>query len=480
MLNALKGFSPRRLSLDQWLSTATGVRKFRSAVIILATLVLAFFFGRQPSWYYVILILGLGAVWLLIARPEFGMIGLLVAALVLPFEIGTGTQTSLNAAFLGVPVLGGLWLLEMVRNRSIQMAPSITTLPLIGFVATATISFIVGYLPWNVFAQLAPIRAQIGAWAIFAFSAGAFWLAANRIQKLIWLKRLVWVFLALGAIYILSRLAGNFGGDLVQYFTYGSTGSLFWIWLVVLAAGQALFNHDLALRWRLVLGLLVGLTFVVALTGESLSWSSGWVPPLIGLALLVWLRWPRGAILLGVLAALVLVLNVGILQRYVVDANQYSILTRGAALNIVLEIVKANPLLGVGPANYYFYTPLYPILGYYVKFNSHNNYVDILAQTGLVGAFFFAWFALATSRVGWKLRHKFQDGFARGYVNSCLAGLVACLVASALGDWFLPFVYNIGINGFRASILGWLFLGGLVALEQIHKAQLEGAAPAGA
>jgi hypothetical protein len=30
----------------------------------------------------------------------------------------------------------------------------------------------------------------------------------------------------------------------------------------------------------------------------------------------------------------------------------------------------------------------------------------------------------------------------------------------------LPFVYNIGIAGFRASMLAWLFLGGLVALEQ--------------
>jgi len=191
MLNALKGLSPRRLSLDNWLSTATGVRQFRSAIIILATLLLAFFFGRNPSWNYVYLILGLGAAWLLMVRPEFGMIGLLVSALVIPFEIGTGTQSPLNIAFLGVPILGGLWLLEMVRNRSIQMAPSITTLPLIGFVATATISFFVGYLPWNVFAQLAPIRAQLAAWAIFAFSAGAFWLAANRIRQLIWLKRLV-------------------------------------------------------------------------------------------------------------------------------------------------------------------------------------------------------------------------------------------------------------------------------------------------
>ena len=478
MLNALRGLSPRRLSPERWLTSSTGARQFQRLVVILATLLLAFLFGRQPSWSYVYLLVGLIAAWLILTRPELGLIGLLVAALVIPISIGTGTQSQLNLAFIGVPILGGLWLLEMVRNRSIQMAPSSTTLPLVGFVATATISFIVGYLPWNVFAQLAPIRAQLGAWGIIAFSAGAFWLAANRIRSTLWLKRLVWIFLILGSIYIVNRLFDNPGGIVARYFGFGAVGSLFWIWLVVLAAGQALFNHDLKARWRVALGLLVLLTFRIALSRESLAWSSGWVPPLIGLCLLVWLRWPRGALLLGVAGALLLLLNVPTLQRFLVNPNQYSILTRSAAFSIVLEIVKANPLLGVGPANYYYYTPLYPILGYYLRFNSHNNYVDILAQTGLVGTFFFAWFALATGRAGWRLRRQFQDGFARGYIASCLGGLAACLVASAMGDWLLPFVYNLGINGFRASILGWLFLGGLVALEQIHKAQPEAAAPA--
>jgi hypothetical protein len=35
-----------------------------------------------------------------------------------------------------------------------------------------------------------------------------------------------------------------------------------------------------------------------------------------------------------------------------------------------------------------------------------------------------------------------------------------------LGDWVLPFVYNIGLQGFRTGLLAWLFLGGLVVLEK--------------
>ena len=34
-------------------------------------------------------------------------------------------------------------------------------------------------------------------------------------------------------------------------------------------------------------------------------------------------------------------------------------------------------------------------------------------------------------------------------------------------DWILPHVYNIGFPGFQASVLIWLFLGGLVSLEQM-------------
>jgi len=48
-----------------------------------------------------------------------------------------------------------------------------------------------------------------------------------------------------------------------------------------------------------------------------------------------------------------------------------------------------------------------------------------------------------------------------------LGGLVGTLAAGMLGDWILPFVYNVGLHGYRSSVIFWLFLGGLVALEQI-------------
>jgi hypothetical protein len=61
------------------------------------------------------------------------------------------------------------------------------------------------------------------------------------------------------------------------------------------------------------------------------------------------------------------------------------------------------------------------------------------------------------------------DGFPRAYVYSALGGLAGTLVAATLVDWILPFVYNIGLAGFRASILAWIFMGGLVSLNHIYR-----------
>lgn len=149
--------------------------------------------------------------------------------------------------------------------------------------------------------------------------------------------------------------------------------------------------------------------------------------------------------------------------------NLRDLITRLEAWRVLAEIVKVNPISGLGPANYYWYTPLFPVLGWYVSFSSHNQYVDIVAQTGLLGLACFLWFAWGVGRLGWRLRARVPEGFAQVYVYGALGGLAGTLVAGLLADWVLLFVYNIGLKGFRASVLGWLFLGGLVAVEEVAR-----------
>ncbi len=436
-------------------------------IVVLSVLTLSAYLAPRASLNHLLLLLGAGGVLVFLHKPELGLIALLIAALSVPFAIGTGTQTSLHAAILLIPVLLAVWVADMIHRRTLRLVPSLVNAPLIAFAIGATISFLAGNLPWNYFADKASLQAQMGGWAVFVLSAAVFLLMANQITDLHWLKALTGLFLALGAVVVIGRVLPPVATLSNLLVVDRAQGSLFWVWLVALSGGQAFFNRSLGRTWRLGLAMLA-----LAVLGvgwfQGLGWASGWMPEMVALGALLWLRsWRLGLLLTAVGVAGVLVRDPDLPAR-LVALKQYSIDTRLIAWQIVLgQVIQANPVIGLGPANYYHYTPLYPILGWYVKFNSHNQYVDIVAQLGIVGLALFAWLMLSVGRLGWGLRERVDNEFARGYVYGCLGGLAGTLVAGMLGDWFLPFVYNIGLAGFRASMLGWLFLGGLVAIEQI-------------
>ncbi len=444
--------------------TEANKHRLVSAAIAAAVLVLAAYLGYASSPDYLVAVGGLLVTLVLFRRPELGMVALLIAALCVPFSIGTGTETTLHAALFLIPALLALWVAEMFRQQSIRLAPSPTNLPLLLLVVSATISLIVGNLPLNYFANFASLPAQLGGWAIFVLSAGVFLLMGHQIKQEIWLQGIVAIFLGLGTLVALGRMFAPFAVVSSALVVDRAQGSLFWVWLVALAGGQALFNARLSIGWRAALG---GLGLVCLGVGWFLArpWASGWLPEMIVLFALITLRSWRAGVLLGLVTLGGIFMNPELIQR-IVTADQYSLDTRVVAAQIILgQVIQANPILGLGPANYYHYTPLYPILGFAVRFNSHNQYVDIVAQLGIVGLAVFVWLTGSIARLGWGLRERVGNGFARGYVNGCLGGLAGSLAAGFLGDWFLPFVYNIGLAGFRASMLGWLFLGGLVAIK---------------
>jgi hypothetical protein len=64
--------------------------------------------------------------------------------------------------------------------------------------------------------------------------------------------------------------------------------------------------------------------------------------------------------------------------------------------------------------------------------------------------------------------NKLPEGFAKGYSYGVFAGVFGSIMAAFLVDWLLPFAYNIGLDGVRASILPWIFFGGLVSIQQMY------------
>jgi O-antigen ligase len=403
--------------------------------------------------------------------PPLGLVTLVIAGLIAPSPT---LPSGLNLPVILLIGLIGLQLLAtIIRRRPLHLVPSRTVRPLLGLSATAILSFGVGQLPWFTFARPAPLDAQLGGLAIFVLAAAIFLLVAHQVRDLRWLQWLSWVFVALTSLNVANWLLPPVALLTGNLFPDGTVNNaMFWLWLVALTFSQALYNQKLHIGWRLALGgLVIATLYVTAILGND--WKSGYLPPLVCIGVLIAFRSWRTALVIA-LVGYPLALYV---SSQAVATDDYSYSTRVDAFLVMLELIKVNPIIGFGPANYHFYTPLFPIRGYAIQFNSHNQYIDIVAQTGLIGLACFIWFAVEVGWLGWRLRHQVPAGFARAYVYGALGGLAGMIVSGTLVDWFLPFVYNIGLTGFRTSMLAWLFLGGLVSLEQIYRPQAQSEAP---
>ena len=417
---------------------------------------LAFVASQRQLILLLLLPLGVGLVLVFLRWPSIGLIAAAVAGIVVPFLGPSG----LNVTMLLVALLLGLWLLDMViPQNEIRFTPSRTVWPLLSLLVMAVISFGVGQLPWLTFALHAPLGAQLGGLSIIVLSVGTFLLIANRVLDLVWLSRITWGFLAVASLSVIFRsVLPEFGLPTRELFQ--PVGTVFYVCLISMAFSQAVFNQGLHIGWRLALGGLVLVTlyflFLVKFGDKS-----GWLSVFVSIAAILAVRSWRA----GLVVALVAIVSALYLWTGLIATDEYSISTRFDAWLIMGQIIKISPLMGLGFANYYWYTPLFPIRGYAVSFNSHNNYVDIVAQTGVLGLIFFLWFLWEVGRLGWQLREHVPSGFAQAYVYGALGILAGMAAAGMLGDWVLPFFYNLGLNGFRSSMLGWLFLGGLVSLE---------------
>ena len=442
----------------------------RPFLIIVATLLFVLAASYRLSSQQAAMLAGaVAALWgvLFLWRwPQWGLVAYVLLTMSVGISDSIGLGSYVNEAVLLLSGLTGLWLLDMlVREKSIQLVRTGPLLPMLALVVVALLAFANGQLLWFFFARPAPMTAQLAGLALFVLSAAAFLLAANRINELRWLRYITWVFLSFGALFVLSRVAPGLGAQ--GLLAPGLQGGLFWVWVVALSLTQALFNHDLKPSWRVAFAALAAGMLALGFS-QHRDWASAWLPPLIAAGVAVWLRsWRLGL----VLTVLVVGGRIALEPNLVADlvaADEYSINTRWVAWEIVLgQIARVSPVLGLGPANYYHYTPLFPILGWYVQFNSHNQYVDLVAQIGVLGLFCYFWFALAVGRLGWRLRTQVTDGFARAYVYGVLAGLAGTLAAGMLADWVIPFIYNIGLKGFRSSAMAWIFMGGLVAIERL-------------
>lgn len=414
--------------------------------------------------------IGITAAVLVLYRIEWGIFAIVATSFLIRFSLSTGSATNIPASMVVSGFVVFSWILNMLLRRRVHLDAGPYLKPTLLFILISLLSVPYSWLILrpDIFGQGGSGRSglgfgfvQLGGVTLMILLPLVMLMTANVLKKESHFK----VLFALVLIVAIPELLQRFG---VFGFSFGAfvlqTGASYSLWLVALTVGQALFNYTLKVWQRAFLLVIAGIWLYV---GAELgaTWFSGWMPAFTAVLFLAFFR-SRVLFLSIIFGAVVLfLLRPDFYVNHIwgdavnQDSNRFEI---WQVIIFDLTLTKTNIFMGAGPAGYLpFYETYYPGNAWV----SHNNYVDIFAETGLIGFSIFLWMLYGIFGSGFSQRDQMPTGFLRGFNYGVLAGFVGTLLAMGLGDWFIPFVYNIGIPGFDFAVYGWLLVGAMLALK---------------
>ncbi|MEA3345525.1 MAG: O-antigen ligase family protein, partial [Chloroflexota bacterium] len=211
---------------------------------------------------------------------------------------------------------------------------------------------------------------------------------------------------------------------------------------VPMLAAVALGSRHHRRRWAYGLALLPILA-ALYLTYSRAAWLLALPASLLFLGLVGGGRWRR-------LMWLGIPLTVGVTISWQGTERMASLLDLGrgtSALRLqawrgVLGMIRAHPLLGVGPGNFHFVYPRYmrptawaePLL-----YHSHNVFLDFAAFLGLGGLMLFGALLMGFFRAGWRLLRTLHTSEERALLVGLMAAAVGSLAHGLVDNgYFLP------------------------------------------
>ncbi|MBE2239219.1 MAG: O-antigen ligase family protein [Caldilineaceae bacterium] len=396
-------------------------------------------------------------------RSNKGIVLLVITAGMLSFvSLPTGRESKVPISMVISLLLVGMWLFSMLFGRT-KIRPSPVNRPLIAFVLISIISYVWSQifrdpllLVWSSFPVV-----QVAALTVNIFLPLTLLYVANHLTEVKWLKYLTAVVIFFG---IVSVILFFFNSSLGNFFFYRGTRGLFSMWVVALVYALALFHKELK-PWQQAILLALVAVFVYRYFIVGRSWVSGWLPMGVAAMVITWIRSRRLFLILTLVGLLYFSFNFNFYYQNIVVAEE----DEGSGSGRIglweqnLILVANHFLFGVGPAGY---APYYMTYHPEEARSTHNNYFDLLAQTGIIGFVTFWSLLLSLIKIGQKTLRRYagQRNFEEVFAVATLSGIVGMLVAMMLGDWVLPFAYNETISGFDNAVLTWVLLGGMVAL----------------
>ncbi|MBK7781901.1 MAG: hypothetical protein IPJ58_14250 [Ardenticatenia bacterium] len=460
--------------ISDWLDQSQSMRR----ILIVGALLAAGLLSWRPSGMVALAVYGAVAVWFLAQRPRWVVPILILVGALAPTTMRAGKDGRINAAMLVVSVFIGAEIVRILVRRKARFRPSPANAPWLALVAVAGFSVIAGQAQWNpwVVVKNGFWLVQLAQWSLYLLAAGAYFFSGTQLDRRAQLQTLLRVVLFLGLLRVAFWLGlenhlkklGILGGPIIR------------IWIVAVAMASGLFIPSLGRRLRAA---LLGLAAFILLWPLVYlrDWASGWLPALVG-AIVVGLLWVwKVSTRAAVFTYLMVVLSgplFYVIARGLAQDDVWSLDTRIIALRGLTTLLEGRWLLGLGLAAYWHYwrdvigqmSYIDPATGYFhftlnPTVNTHNNYLDVLGQMGVLGLVVFLWLLAALAYQGLRSFLAEAPGFGRAYAAACVGGLAGMAFSGLLGDWIIPFVYNIGMNGFRDSFIGWLLLGGLTLLD---------------
>lgn len=408
--------------------------------------------------------LGAVLVWTLHRRMryEHGVVAIIAAAALIRFTLPTGTQSRIPVSLVLAAGVVAWWVVrQWLVERRIRLEPAPTSIPLLGFVAAAVVS-----LPWSIAFRDVLVHpwptwpfVQLGGLAVIVLLPGGFLVVANQTRDDRWIKALVALMLAVGTSAILGYYLR------LPFLDFLQVRPLFPTWFISITVALSLFHRRLPLTARLVLLALAGAWFYRVFV-HQFRWLSSWVPAMAGLGAIGLIRSRKVLVLLAAAFLLFVMFNLPAVEAKLQEEMVASGITRVEAWINNWRVTGKHWLLGVGPAGYaVYYMNYFPL----EAMATHSTYIDILSQTGVIGLVFFLWFWGAMGLVLWRLYRRVsgRGDFVEAFSLAAVGGYIGALVAMALGDWIVPFVYTQTIAGFDYAVYTWVMLGAAQALAHI-------------
>jgi hypothetical protein len=384
----------------------------------------------------------------------------LFAALFIPISFSTGRASRLVLSLVLATGFTFLWVIQMALERRIKILATPVNKPIFWFALAVIVSLVWGILfrdpllnVWGSFPLV-----QVASTLLILVSMAVVLLTGNLVTTPKMIQWMVSIFLIAGVLGLIDNLLPFIKLPV-------NTKGLFAMWIVAISTGLAFFNRRLATWLRVSLALLA-FGWLFWGYGMNIAWLAGWVPVIAVLLMVSFFRSPKLAV--GLIILMILVVAIG--WNYLSDAinleNRVSGSTRVTAWEMNWRITKDHLLFGTGPAGYAIY-----YMSYFPNqaMATHNNFLDMLAQTGIIGFSLMMWFFIRLLWMGWmlirRLRGRFD--FMEAMAAACLAGTLGGLMMMFFGDWLFPFAYTQTIAGFDYSVYNWLFMGIIISINQI-------------